>query len=45
MSFPEVSKWTTTEQDFIDYDVAISRDTNIFSNLVKEAAKNKVSIL
>jgi len=40
-----VSKWTTTEQDFIDYDVAISRDTDIFTNLVKEAAKNKVTVL
>ena len=40
-----VSKWTTTEHDFLDYNVAISRDTNIFTNLVKEAAKNKVSIL
>ena len=39
-----VSKWTTTEQDFIEYKVAISRDTNIFTNLVNKAAKNKVTV-
>ena len=40
-----VSKWTTTEQDFIEYKVAISRDTNIFTNLVKKAEKNKVTVV
>ena len=41
-----VTNWTTTlGEDFLDYRVAIKKDSSIFTDLVNEAKDNKVVII